>query len=80
MQNYDKINGAYSSLSDILFDICMEANESSDYNQIDAALETADKISVILKRLGETAILEINGLAENSVDNIAIKKEEDDKK
>lgn len=81
MQNYEKINEAYSSLSDILLDICAEANELNDYDQIDAALETADKVSVILKRLGETAILEVGEPpeqpAEKVEEDIVVEKEED---
>lgn len=83
MQNYEKINEAYSSLSDILLDICAEANELNDYDQIDAALETADKVSVILKRLGETAILEVGEPpeqpAEKVEEDIVVEKEEDNK-
>ena len=83
MQNYEKINEAYSSLSDILFDICAEANELNNYDQIDLALETADKISVILKRLGETAILEVGELpeqpAEKVEEDIVVEKEEGNK-
>lgn len=83
MQNYEKINEAYSSLSDILLDICAEANELNNYNQIDLALETADKISVILKRLGETAILEVGEIpeqpAEKVEEDIVVEKEEGNK-
>ncbi len=83
MQNYEKINEAYSSLSDILLDICAEANELNNYDQIDLALETADKISVILKRLGETAILEVGELpeqpAEKVEEDIVVEKEEGNK-
>lgn len=83
MQNYEKINEAYSSLSDILFDICAEANELNNYDQIDLALETADKISVILKRLGETAILEVGEIpeqpAEKVEEDIVVEKEEGNK-
>ena len=83
MQNYEKINEAYSSLSDILLDICVEANELNNYDQIDLALETADKISVILKRLGETAILEVGEIpeqpAEKVEEDIVVEKEEGNK-
>lgn len=83
MQNYEKINEAYSSLSDILLDICAEANKLNNYDQIDLALETADKISVILKRLGETAILEVGELpeqpAEKVEEDIVVEKEEGNK-
>lgn len=83
MQNYEKINEAYSSLSDILLDICAEANELNNYDQIDLALETADKISVILKRLGETAILEVGEPpeqpAEKVEEDIVVEKEEGNK-
>lgn len=83
MQNYEKINEAYSSLSDILLDICSEANELNNYDQIDLALETADKISVILKRLGETAILEVGEIpeqpAEKVEEDIVVEKEEGNK-
>lgn len=83
MQNYEKINEAYSSLSDILFDICAGANELNNYDQIDLALETADKISVILKRLGETAILEVGEIpeqpAEKVEEDIVVEKEEGNK-
>lgn len=83
MQNYEKINEAYSSLSDILLDICAEANELNDYDQIDAALETADKVSVILKRLGETSILEVGEPpeqpAEKVEEDIVVEKEEGNK-
>lgn len=83
MQNYEKINEAYSSLSDILLDICAEANELNNYDQIDLALETADKISVILKRLGETAILEVGEIpeqpAEKVEEDIVVEKEEGNK-
>lgn len=83
MQNYEKINEAYSSLSDILLDICAEANELNDYDQIDATLETADKVSVILKRLGETAILEVGEPpeqpAEKVEEDIVVEKEEGNK-
>lgn len=83
MQNYEKINEAYSSLSDILLDICAEANDLNNYDQIDLALETADKISVILKRLGETAILEVGEPpeqpAEKVEEDIVVEKEEGNK-
>lgn len=83
MQNYEKINEAYSSLSDILLDICAEANELNNYDQIDLALETADKISVILKRLGETAILEVGEIPEQTAEkveeDIVVEKEEGNK-
>ena len=83
MQNYAKLNEAYASLSDILLDICAEANELNNYDQIDLALETADKISVILKRLGETAILEVGEIpeqpAEKVEEDIVVEKEEGNK-
>lgn len=83
MQNYEKINEAYTALSDILLDVCAGANELNNYDQIDLTLETADKISVILKRLGETAILEVGEISEQPAEkveeDIVVEKEEGNK-
>ena len=59
MKNIDMIQEVYTDLTETLFDAGAELLESKKYEQANEILETMDKISIILKRLGETAIMEL---------------------
>ena len=58
MMNYEKINESYTLLSDALLDTCIQMDEAGTYEEIEVYVEIIDKFSVILDRLGKTAILE----------------------
>ena len=48
-----------NNLIDIMFDLSCQMNESKNYIDIDANFETMDKLSTIIKRIGDTVVLAI---------------------
>lgn len=60
MKNIKMIQQIYTDLVETLCDISGDVVNAKTYEETDEILTTADKISVILKRLGETAIIEID--------------------
>lgn len=76
MKNYEMINNAYTNLCEDLLNATIDLNKASSYNDYDANLKTIDTISVILKRLGETAILEMGEMPQHK-EEIDVNKTED---
>lgn len=54
------IQQVYTDLTETLFDLGGELLNVKSNNELGDTLNDMDKISVILKRLGETAVIEIN--------------------
>lgn len=48
-----------NNLIDIMFDLSCQMNESKNYIDIEANFETMDKLSTIVKRIGDTVVLAI---------------------
>lgn len=53
----NKLSQIQSNLIEILLDLSSEMNQASDYDIIDSNIETADKLSTIIKRIGESCEL-----------------------
>lgn len=70
------INNAYTNLCEDLLNATIDLNKASSYNDYDANLKTIDTISVILKRLGETAVLEMGEMPQHK-EEIDVNKTED---
>lgn len=60
MKNIEMIQMVYTDLTETLFDLGGELLNVKSNNELGDTLNDMDKISVILKRLGETAVIEIN--------------------
>ena len=58
MNNQEKLVNCYTDILDTLGDITAMIYDTEDFEQLDDLMEVADKLSVILKRVGETQILE----------------------
>jgi hypothetical protein len=62
----DKINinqefiETQNNLIDIMFDLSCQMNESKNYIDIEANFETMDKLSTIIKRIGDSVVLAIS--------------------
>lgn len=54
------IQQVYTDLTETLFDLGGELLNVKSNNELGDTLNDMDKISVILKRLGETAVIEID--------------------
>lgn len=59
MKNIEMIQEVYTELTETLWGASEEVINAKKYEQASEILDTMDKISVILKRLGETAIMEL---------------------
>lgn len=62
----NKLSQIQSNLIEILLDLSSEMNQASDYDIIDSNIETADKLSTIIKRIGESC--ELFSLEQNEED------------
>lgn len=60
MKNIEMIQQVYTDLTETLFDLGGELLNVKSNNELGDTLNDMDKISVILKRLGETAVIEID--------------------
>lgn len=60
MKNIEMIQQVYIDLTETLFDLGGELLNVKSNNELGDTLNDMDKISVILKRLGETAVIEID--------------------
>lgn len=60
MKNIEMIQMVYTDLMETLYDLGGELLEVKSNKYLGDTLNDMDKISVILKRLGETAVIEIN--------------------
>lgn len=56
--NSDKVIASYSDLVNILYDLTSQTEQENDYIKIAENLDIIDKLSTILKRLGETNVLD----------------------
>jgi len=57
----EKFTEAQLNLIDILFDLSVQMNNATDYDSVDKDIETVDKISAIIKRMGDTILLDNRG-------------------
>lgn len=60
MKNIEMIQMVYTDLMETLYDLGGELLEVKSNKYLGDTLNDMDKISVILKRLGETAVIEID--------------------
>jgi hypothetical protein len=60
MKNIEMIQMVYTDLTETLYDLGEELLEVKSNKYLGDTLNDMDKISVILKRLGETAVIEID--------------------
>lgn len=59
MKNIEKFNQSYTDLVGALYDITEQINTGNDWDLIRENLSDVSEITTILKRMGETAVLEI---------------------
>jgi len=57
----EKFTEAQLNLIDILFDLSVQMNNATDYDSVDKDIETVDKISAIIKRRGDTILVDNRG-------------------
>lgn len=60
MKNIEMIQMVYTDLTETLYDLGEELLEVKSNKYLGDTLNDMDKISVILKRLGETVVIEID--------------------
>lgn len=58
MTNMEKLQTCYTDILDALCDLTGELAEENDLNNFEDDLALIERASVILKRLGETSIIE----------------------
>lgn len=58
MNNFEKMQLCYTDVLDTACDLSAMLNEENDLNAFDDILDALDKTTVILKRIGETQIIE----------------------
>lgn len=58
MTNQQMMNESYTDLTETLYDLTQAINQAEDWVVLADYLELANSISTILKRMGETAVLE----------------------
>lgn len=59
MKKMNKLTQTQNNLIDIMYDLSNQMNEAKDYTKIDADMNTLNDLSTIVKRLGDTVVLEI---------------------
>ena len=59
MKKMNKLIQTQNNLIDIMYDLSNQMNESKDYTKIDADMNTLNDLSTIVKRLGDTVMLDI---------------------
>lgn len=58
MTNQQMMNESYTDLTETLYDLTQAINQADDWVVLEDYLDLANTISTILKRMGETAVLE----------------------
>lgn len=58
MNNFEKMQLCYTDVLDTACDLSAMLNEENDINTFGDILDVLDKTSVILKRLGDTVLIE----------------------
>ena len=58
MNNFEKMQLCYTDVLDTACDLSAMLNEENDLNAFDDILDALDKTTVILKRIGETVLIE----------------------
>lgn len=55
----NKLTQTQNNLIEIMYDLSSQMNDAKDYSKIDADMETLNDLSTIVKRLGDTVMLDI---------------------
>ena len=58
MNNFEKMQLCYSDVLDTACDLSAMLKEENDLNALDDILDTLDKTTIILKRIGDTVLIE----------------------
>ena len=58
MNNFEKMQLCYSDVLDTVCDLSAMLKEENDLNALDDILDTLDKTTIILKRIGDTVLIE----------------------
>ena len=61
MDNFEKVQLCYTDVLDTACDLSAMLNAENDLNAFDDILDALDKTTIILKRIGETQIIESVG-------------------
>ena len=61
MNNFEKVQLCYTYVLDTACDLSAMLNEENDLNAFGDILDALDKTTIILKRIGETQIIESVG-------------------
>ena len=55
----NKLIQTQNNLIDIMYDLSIQMNEAKDYSKIDMDMSTLNDLSTIVKRIGDTVMLDI---------------------
>ena len=58
MNNFEKMQLCYTDVLDTACDLSAMLNEENDLNAFDDILDALDKTTIILKRIGDTQVIE----------------------
>lgn len=58
MNNFEKMQLCYTGVLDTACDLSAMLNEENDLNAFDDILDALDKTTIILKRIGDTVLIE----------------------
>ena len=58
MNNFEKMQLCYTDVLDTACDLSGMLNEENDLNAFDDILDALDKTTIILKRIGDTVLIE----------------------
>ena len=58
MNNFEKVQLCYTDVLDTACDLSAMLNAENDLNAFDDILDALDKTTIILKRLGDTVLIE----------------------
>ena len=58
MNNFEKVQLCYTDVLDTACDLSAMLNEENDLNAFDDILDALDKTTIILKRIGDTQVIE----------------------
>lgn len=56
----NKLTQTQNNLIEIMYDLSVQMNEAKDYSKIDVDMSTLNDLSTIVKRIGDTVMLDIS--------------------
>lgn len=68
MKNIEMFNQSYTDLVEALYDLTQSIAKSNDWDEITNELDITNSITTILKRMGETTVLENGGSPNDEIE------------